>query len=100
MEALPVMLEGGSPHAPGIDGAAVHALMSGLAEDVVHIGTVLPMQQIVAAQDLSAGEHVHGSGDHVIAIAHAHHVRVGEISMYDRVDGSHGATSIERICLH
>ena len=90
MELRSVVLKGGGPHAPGVDVAAVHALMGGFAEDVIDIGAVLPVHHVVGAQELSAGEHVHGGGNHVIGIPHADNVRVGIIGINDGVDGRHG----------
>ena len=94
MELLPVVFEGGGPHAPAVDIAAIHALVGGFAEDIVHIGAVLPVHHVMGAQDLSAGEHVHGGGDHVIGIPHADDIRVGVIGVNDGIDGRHKRTSV------
>ena len=89
VECPPVVLEGRGPHALAVDMPAVHALTGGLAKGLVDIGAVLPAHQIIAAQNLRPGEHVHGGGDHVVRIADAHHVGVGEVGMDDGV-GKHG----------
>ena len=72
--------EARGPHALSVDiGAVLHPLGRCTVKSVIYVRGMLPVCQIVGAQDLAARHEVHGGADHVVSIADPYHIRVGII---------------------
>ena len=86
VELTVVILHRASPHAGGVSVLVVHEVVAvGRGELCERLSAVVPVDQVGALEDCGSREMVHGCRYHVIGIAHAYDIGVGEVGEDDGI---------------
>ena len=86
VELAVVVLHGAGPHARTVGiGRAVQVVGHLVGKLLQRVCAVLPVHHVLRLQDGGAGEVVHRRRHHIIGIAHANDIRVGEVGPHDGI---------------
>ena len=86
VELAVVVLHGACPHARAVGiGRAVEVVGHLVGELLQGVRAVLPVDHVLRLEDGGTGEVVHRRGYHIIGVAHADDVGVGEVGPHDGV---------------
>ena len=97
VELAVVVTERRGPLPAPIDGASLHVVLRRVMQLVEDIARQLPVHQILGAHHRRTGHQVHRRAHHVKVIAHANHVRIGQIRPQHRIGKSRRMAVVRRL---
>ena len=82
-----VIPQGRRPHALSVDALIpLKPLRRSTVEHIIHIGRVLPVTQVIGAQDFAAGHKMHRGADHIIGVFDSDDIHVRVVKACDGID--------------